>query len=133
MSQQTEKKITPKQSLANATRTTSANGSGIDTQGYDEVVALLDVGAVSGTTPTLDLKLQESDTSGGTYTDIPGATIPTVTTSNHALTVSYRTAGGGRKRFVRAVATIGGTTPSFACAALILLSKPGLLPAAAGT
>ncbi len=132
MSQQLEKKFTPKQSLVSAARTASGNGTGVDTLGAEEIVAVLDVGAVSGTTPTLDVKLQESATSGGTYTDIPGATIPQVTNSNHGLTVSYKPNVGGRLRFVRAIATIGGTTPSFTCAVVILVARPLILPAAAG-
>lgn len=132
MSGQILKVITPKQSLASATRTASANGTGVDTMGYNEVIALLDVGAVSGTLPTLDVKLQEADASGGTYTDISGAAFAQITTANHALSISVNIGDGTRKRFIRAVATIGGTSPSFACAVALLLAKPGLLPAAAG-
>lgn len=132
MSQEVLKVFTPKQSLVSAARTASANGTGVDTMGYNEVVALLDVGAVSGTSPTLDVKLQESDTSGGTYTDISGAAFAQVTDANHSLTIGVKVGDGVRKRFIRAVATIGGTTPSFTCAIALLLAKPGLLPAAAG-
>lgn len=132
MSQEILKVFTPKQTLASAARTASANGTGVDTMGYNEVIALLDVGAVAGTTPTLDVKLEESDTSGGTYTAITGATFAQITTANHALSIGIKVGDGIRKRFIRAVATIGGTTPSFTCAVALLLAKPGLLPAAAG-
>jgi len=52
------------------TLTASANGIAVDTQGFGEAVVLLDVGAVSGTTPTLNVKIQECATSDGTYTDV---------------------------------------------------------------
>jgi len=33
----------------------------------------------AGTTPTLDIKLQECATSGGSYTDVPGGAVPQIT------------------------------------------------------
>ena len=95
-----------------AARTSTANGTGADMQDYEgTAIATLDVGAVSGTAPTLDVKLQHSDTQGGTYTDITGATFAQVTaadvTANKAFDV------GATTRWVRAVATIAGTSPSF--------------------
>lgn len=81
--------------------------------------AALHVGAVSGTTPTLDVKMQESDTSGGTYADISGATIAQVTAADKYKVINFRRT----KRFCRAVATIAGTTPSYALAVAILGQK----------
>lgn len=109
------------QSLVSATRTSSGNGSAVDMQDCGpEVVAVLDVGAVSGTSPTLDVKLQESDTSGGTYSDISGATFTQVTASNAQQTIQV---ANRTKRYVRAVATIAGTSPSFASCVLIAANK----------
>ena len=104
----------PVQLLVPATRTSSANGTGVDMKDYvGRIEVTLDVGAVSGTTPTLDVKVQECDTSGGTYTDIAGATLTQVTTANaiHSIQVDIDAA----KQFIRAVATLAGTSPSFAC------------------
>lgn len=93
-----------------AARTTTANGAAQDlVDSAGPCFALLNIGAVTGTTPTLDIKVQESDTSGGTYTDIPGATLPQQNASNKSLAMNFNRT----KRFVRGVATIGGTTPSF--------------------
>lgn len=98
-------------SLQPASRTTTANGAGVDLSNADgPCFALITVGTVSaGTTaPTLDVKLQESTASTGTYTDITGATVAQITTLDHAVAINFRRT----KRFVRAVGTMGGTTPS---------------------
>lgn len=95
-------------------RTTTGNGTGADTQGFiqagksREMRALLNVGTVSGTTPTLDVKIAESDTQGGTYTDITGATFAQKTAAGNEI-ISF----SARKRWLRITYTIGGTTPSF--------------------
>lgn|SRR3990167_1624923 len=105
---------TPVQLLVPATRTSTANGTGVDIRDYTgRIEVTLDVGAVSGTTPTLDIKIQESDTSGGTYTDIAGAAFTQVTASNVIASIGVDI--DAVKRYIRAVATIAGTSPSFAC------------------
>lgn len=105
-------------------QTATANGTAVDTQGYNSLACTLEVGAVSGTSPTLDVKLQESDTSGGTYTDISGATFTQVTAANSSQVIRLDGLNtGSRKRFIRAAATIAGTTPSFTLAANLLLGR----------
>ncbi len=96
-----------------AARTASANGSAVDLLGYvnpgvKDMLAYLNVGAVSGTTPTLDLKLQESDDGSTGWTDISGAVF-TQATSATSETIKAKVF----KRYIRAVATIAGTAPSF--------------------
>lgn len=106
------------------TATATQTGAGVDTQGYNSLACSLEVGAVSGTNPTLDVKLQESDTSGGTYTDISGATFTQVTASNNSQIIRVEGLNtGARKRFIRAVGTIAGTTPSFAFGVELLLGR----------
>jgi hypothetical protein len=95
-----------------AARTATGNGTGIDVQTMDgDLYLILDSAAGSGTTPTLDIKLQSSDTSGGTYTDITGATFTQVTgtASQQSITISKDEV----RRWIRVVYTISGTTPSF--------------------
>lgn len=101
----------------------SSNGSGVDTMGYgDDLVVILNTGAVSGTNPTLDVKLQECDTSGGTYTDISGATFGQVSAANK-LGVQRVNLTGTRKRYIRAAYTLGGTsTPKVFASVVALLS-----------
>jgi hypothetical protein len=58
---------------------------------------------------TYAVALTESDTSGGTYTAITGATASITATGTSAyISTPQRT-----KRWVRAELTLGGTTPSF--------------------
>lgn len=96
-------------------RTATANGTGVDLKGYinpggREMKAFLDVGAVSGT-PTLDVKIQDSP-DNSVFTDISGATFAQKTAVGSEA-IHFRT----NQRYVRAVATIGGGTPSltFGC------------------
>lgn len=105
------------------TATSTVTGAGVDTFGYNSAAFALEVGVVSGTTPTLDVKLQESDTSGGTYTDITGAIFTQVTASNNSQIIRVEDLGVTRKRFIRAVGTIAGTTPSYAFAVNALLGR----------
>lgn len=102
--------------------TSSQNGTGVDTQGYRDAMVVLEVGTVSGTSPTLDVKLQESD-DNSTFTDISGATFTQVTASNSSQVKRLAELNVTRKRYVRAVATIAGTTPSFDFATEILLGE----------
>ena len=95
-----------------AAKTTTFNGTAVDVQAYDgDLVFILDSAAGTGTTPTLDVKLQSSDTSGGSYADITGAVFTQVTTtaSQQAIVVSK----DENRRWFRIVGTISGTTPSF--------------------
>lgn len=105
-----------------ATSTVTASGVDLNDSNFNPFTATLSLGAASGTAATLDVKLQESDTSGGTYTDISGATFqqlgPTDDNTILSILVKNRT-----KRWVRMVATIAGTTPSFAIAGVIQAQK----------
>lgn len=98
-----------------AARTATGNGTAVDVQTYDgDLIFILDSAAASaGTNPTLDIKLQSSDTQNGTYGDITGATFTRVTdaaASQQTLVVSK----DENRRWFRIVYTIGGTaSPSF--------------------
>lgn len=94
-----------------AARTATANGTGVDLQQYSgDVAVVLDSAAGTGTSPTLDVKLQDS-ADNSTFADITGATFTQVinAASQQKIVVNKDAA----RRYVRAVATIGGTTPSF--------------------
>ncbi len=107
--------------------TATANGTAVDRLNYQSVLALLDVGAVAGTTPTLDCKLQESDTSGGTYTDLsPAVSFTQVTAANGRQEKSVDLSP--KKRFVRGTCTVGGTGPSFTMSLIFVLGEPGASP-----
>lgn len=99
--------------LAPARKTTTETGSAIDLQQYvGAMKVVLSSSAGGGTTPTLDVKLTECDTSGGTYTDVSGAAFTQVTNaadSTEAITLNADSC----KRYIKAVATIAGTSPTF--------------------
>ena len=100
---------------ATAARTATGNGTAVDLAAYDgDLVLILDSAAASaGTNPTLDIKVQGSDTQGGTYADISGAAFTRVTdaaASQQTLVISK----SENPRWFRIVYTIGGTSsPSF--------------------
>ncbi len=112
-----------------AALTATTNGSAVDTLGYNSAAVSLEVGAVSGTTPTLDVKIQESADGSTGWADVSGATFTQVTASNNSQILRVEGLGTSRKRYLRAVETIAGTTPSFTMAIEILLGRAFKEPA----
>src|SRR5262249_38293200 len=105
--------------LAPQTITASINGgTGDMLAGDGPCFAVQQIGAVSGTSPTLAGKIQES-TDGATRTEVSGATFTTVTPSTKTPSIMFDRS----KRFLRYVANVGGTSPSFAVAAIISQQK----------
>lgn len=94
--------VTP---VASAARTTSSNSGTLNAGAIGKLSLLLDVTAASGTSPTLNVSIEESD---------DGTTWRSVAAFAQKTGVSNE-----RKSFViaadyyRVVWTIGGTTPSF--------------------
>ena len=107
---------------AQAALTANTNGVAVDLIEAEGPVALLVFAGdidTSSADETYVVKLQESATSGGTYTDITGASVAiTADNAEGAVATGLRT-----KRFVRAVLTVGGTTPSFLGVAAVLTRK----------
>lgn len=123
-------------SVAPAAQTATVNGAGVDCTGVDGPInALSQVGAATGspTSFTVTAKLQESDTSGGTYTDLATQSSPGAQAAAGAVAVR----GIRTKKFVRVVQTIAfvsGTSPTIATAAIVIGQNRsfGLQPGAAG-
>ena len=85
-----------------AANTAAASSAAIDMLGYEGVVEfIVQTGAITG---TLDLKLQDCDTSGGTYADVSGATAAQVTAANKlsSIKVDVRNV----RRFIKLVGTV---------------------------
>jgi hypothetical protein len=106
-------------------RSASANGTGFDLQGSNdaegEAIVILDSEAGSGTSPTLDVKLQDS-ADNSSWSDISGKTFTQVTDGGAGFEkISINT--NDVRRYVRAVATLGGTSPVFVCAVSLVYSK----------
>lgn len=93
--------------FASSARTATATSGAENSSNYNALYAVLDITAVSGTTPTLDVKFQTS-VDGSVWVDIAsGAFSQKTATGTDKLEIS------GIARYLRVVATIGGTTPSF--------------------
>jgi len=125
------------ESFTPAALTTTTNGTGIDLSDSNANMAsaLLNVGAVSGTQGTLNVKIQES-TDNTTFVDITGATFAQQTTSGTA--GSLGSANGSQiisfqrnKRYVRAYATMAGTFTNFLFGVTIF-SQMNAMPLANG-
>ncbi len=109
--------------LSPAALTASSNGAGVDLQPYTNVAgrnmkAILHVGAVSGTNPTMTVKMQQSSDNTN-FSDIPGAAFSQKTTGPAIDELHFV----ATQRYVRAVATLGGTTPSFQTACSLVAQK----------
>lgn len=100
------------------TITSNTNGTGFDTQPYAaNMVVDLSVSAGTGTTPTLDVKIQDS-ADNSTFADVSPAiafTQSTTTANIQSISVDKRLV----RRYVRAVSTVSGTTPSYIVSANI--------------
>lgn len=95
-----------------AARTTTFTGTGVDVKKHEgDVAVILDVGAVSGTTPTLDGKIQDSADGSTDWQDVSGATLTQVTAANASQKIAVDL--NKARQFIRFVGTIAGTTPSF--------------------
>lgn len=90
----------------------TGNGSSLDLVNYEgEIAIIADVANVSGTTPTCDIKIQDS-ADNSTFNDIsPALQITQVTTvaGRQKLSVNKNEI----RRYIRAVKTLGGTSPVY--------------------
>lgn len=103
--------------FAPAARTETANGIAIDLNDYDGPLVVLAASALgTGTTPTLAITLEDSDDNStfGAVTEYTSVAV----TDAAAVANKQVIDTSALKRYVRAVVTIGGDTPSFACAVL---------------
>lgn len=88
-----------------------ANGVGIDFGDCGPDVQLVAmVGESDGSDATYDFKIQESDTENGTYTDITSASTSQVDNAGHSIVTV--TTFSRAKKWCRAVADLGGSSPS---------------------
>lgn len=100
--------------------TSTVTGTGVDTLGYgDDAMVIVDLGAASGTSATNDIVIQTSAdnstwTTRTTFAQLTG-------TSDNTLAAGKVVLDGASRRYVRAVATIAGTSPSFAFAVSLVL------------
>lgn len=89
--------------------------------------AFLIVGNAAGTTPTLNVKVQESTTGTGSWSDVADAAFTQVTTSNQIQVLPIKP----KYRYLRTTGTVGGTNPIFETTT-IFLAPTTTAPANAG-
>lgn len=93
-------------------RTATVNGASLNQRDFlGRGKVILDSTVGTGTTPALDVKLQDS-ADDSSFADIAGATFAQVTDAGASLQ-SIGIDCDAAREFIRAVATIAGTTPSF--------------------
>ena len=110
--QQNLEKLDITAAVASASVTATATSSAIDLKEFDgDVLLVLNCAAGTGSSPTLDIKVQDSDETGGTYGDLSGAAFTQVTDSASLQTLEVNK--DECKRFIKLVQTVGGSSPVF--------------------
>ena len=104
--------------ISNATITSTSQSPILAPTKNTLVCHLKVTGTVSGTSPSMTVKLQDSS-DGVNWVDIPSAAFTAVTATNNFQRLVVTNVGA----MVRAVATITGTTPSFAGVTLTALER----------
>jgi hypothetical protein len=107
--------------VANAVRTSTLTPTGIDISDYSgpAQIILQSSAKTAGTDPTLNVKVQECATVGGTYTDVVGAVFAEVTTADSTEMIAIKP--DEQEPFMRVLCTIGGTsTPTFGFSVVML-------------
>lgn len=85
-------------------------GTAVDVSGYNVAVSVIPAAVSTG--GTVDLKIQESDTATGTFTDYTGGSFTQITTSN--ATTVQEIGYAGTMSYIRVVATVTSAQGSFA-------------------
>lgn len=115
--------IEVKASLPLATITATTNGSGVDTLGYTDGMVQIVAGAIdlASGNETYTFSVEESD-DNSTFTAVSGLTT-TVTANSQLKEIRLAELNLTRKRYIRVVGTLAGTTPSFAGVGLVVLGN----------
>jgi hypothetical protein len=94
--------------VADGAVTATATSAKVNAGGFSSAKAYLNITAASGTTPTLVVKFQDSPNGVDSWVDVAtGAFSSQNATGTNSLVLS------NVGPFLRAVQTVGGTTPSF--------------------
>ncbi|OGP65796.1 MAG: hypothetical protein A3K22_00990 [Deltaproteobacteria bacterium RBG_16_42_7] len=104
-------------------RTSTLTGTAIDISQYQgDLKIILDSAAGTGTTPTLNGKIQTGDQSDGSdAADVSGAVFAQVVAAASKQSIGVDTRAC--KKYIRFIGTIAGTTPSFNFAVLAVGQK----------
>jgi hypothetical protein len=113
---------------------TTLNGTAIDITGYEDAMAIISVGAASGTPTgyTVDAKIQESADGSTGWADITGAAITQIVdTDDVTAEVKVDLRRAARKGYIRVVLTAaltGGSSPAIPVCATFVLGTPTYAP-----
>ena len=108
--------------LANDVVTATGTGSAVDLVDYEGDLAVVLDAEAGGGSVTYAVKLTESDTSGGSYTDVSGGAF-TTTDANTALVEKISVNTNAMKRYIKVSVTVAGGTGAGAVSVLALGSK----------
>jgi len=110
-----------RETLSGASHAASTvNGAAVDTIGFEDCLVVL-IAGTAGASATVDVVIQESSASGSGFAAITGAAFTQVTTANDLTVYVGRISLLGRKRYLRAVATVA-TAASIASVQFVLTS-----------
>lgn len=114
-------------SLFPAARTATANGTGVDLQGFDAATVCITTGVITDGTHTISL--QESD-DNSTFTNVVAAdllgTAPAIATTDD--NVVFRFGYIGNKRYVRVVTTVASATTGGIYDAVVIRGRAHINP-----
>lgn len=110
-------------SIVSATYTADQNGTGVDTQGYNDAMLVVQAGNIdtASTDETYVVELEESDDNSA-WSDVATISV-TITADNQTGVARIPELNVARKRYLRAVLNVSGTTPSFPGSAVFLLGE----------
>lgn len=86
----------------------SFGGATVDTQGCENVAAVVQLGALANTA-TLTVRIQEADASGGPFTDVAGSTLTVDTTADDSSMKMIEVRAQAVKRWVKITMAYGGS------------------------
>lgn len=111
-------------SLVPATRTANANGTAVDTKGYSDGMLVVSAGDIdlASADETYVFTVEESDNGSTGWTAVSGISVA-ITADNQVKEARLADLNLARKRYLRAVLTVGGTTPSIPGEASIVLGR----------
>ena len=111
-------------SIAPVVSTASANGTAVDTLGYNDGMLIVTAGVIDTASgnETYAYSVEESDDGSTGWVAVSGAT-GSITASSTTALIRVKELNLARKRYLRAVLTAGGTTPSIAQTAIFLLGE----------
>ncbi len=107
-----------------AVTATGTLGQSVDLQGFQgRVLLLIALGAVTGTTPTLDLKVQDSADNSSFADATTAITLAQLVTASAAKVFALAVDVRSVRRYIKLYGTAGGTTPSFTMSVAVVGQK----------